>query len=167
IRSLIRRRAISLLSVLRYMAISPAILAAPFIDSLNDCRNAASRACRAAVDARFAKTNARILKTRPISEARLPKKLNICHWKDYGTSAQRFLHPIAILSRLRFNRRRIECQRLGILHQQFTVFHKILYNDAFQREDRLGVYDVKREVVGPVQADCDEVRAFAEFERPD
>src|ERR1017187_5355520 len=59
--------------------------------------------------ARFAKINARRLKTRPISEARLPKKLNICHWKDYGTSAQRFLHPIAILPRLRFDLRRVEC----------------------------------------------------------
>src|ERR1039458_665298 len=58
---------------------------------LLDCRIAASRASLAAADARFAKINARRLKTRPISEARLPKKLNICHWKDYGTSAQRFL----------------------------------------------------------------------------
>src|ERR1035438_861973 len=153
-RSPIRRRAISLLSVLRYMTISPAILAAPSIDSLSDCRIAASRASLAAADARFAKINARRLKTRPISEARLPKKLNICHWKDYGTSAQRFLHPIAILLRLRFDLRRVECQRLRILHQQFPVDHHVLHITAFQSVDHLRVDVVKRDGVGPVQADC-------------
>jgi hypothetical protein len=61
------------------MTISLAILAAPCIDSLNDCRIAPSRASLAAVDARFAKTNARILKTSPTREAEFPKKLNICH----------------------------------------------------------------------------------------
>ncbi|MGO4881390.1 MAG: hypothetical protein ACLP59_11270 [Bryobacteraceae bacterium] len=73
------KKGISRSSTLKYMTISPAILAAPSMDPLNDWRNAASRASLAAVDARFAKTNARILKTSPISEARLPKKLNIRH----------------------------------------------------------------------------------------
>jgi len=70
------------------------------MSSPSDWRIAASRASRAAVDALFANTNARMLKTKPAKEARFPqfraKKSAICHWKDYGTLAQRFVHLIAI-----------------------------------------------------------------------
>ena len=67
------------------------------MSSPSDWRIAASRASRAAVDALFANTNARILKTKPTKEARFPqfraKKSAICHWRDYGTLTQRFVHP--------------------------------------------------------------------------
>jgi len=105
------------------------------MSSPSDCRNAASRASLAAVDARFANTNAKTLKTKPATEARFPqfrtKKSNIGHCKDYGTSAQRFLHLLAILPRLRFDRRRIERQRLRVLHQQLSVHHHVLHIAAF------------------------------------
>jgi hypothetical protein len=57
----------------QYVTISPAVLFAPFISSLKERSSVASRASRAAFDARRENTNARMLKTNPATEATLPQ----------------------------------------------------------------------------------------------